>query len=191
MLATTQQRLASLWRIICATQYVQYAHAMRLFACNVTAHAQNTVIYELTDSMRRSCIQVRPLIKAELRQKKLRPLGSLPPIKPRNMHQATLVEIEHEERQEKWLAKTTRMGHEDFVTATGKRPFVYPGSVHTGGVGYNPPPQSLDRPVDKTQWVSDQTFKSAVPTGKMLGTLDPAADKYEQRLATSLVPART
>lgn len=127
---------------------------------------------------------VRPLIKTELRRKKLVPVGSLPPIKPRNMHQATLPEMEHEERQEKWLSKTTRMAQEDFVTATGHRPFVYPGSVHTGGVGYHPPPASLDRDVDKTQWISEQTFKSAVPTGKMLGTTaDPAADKYQQKLA--------
>lgn len=129
---------------------------------------------------------VRPLIKTELRKKKLVPVGSLPPIKPRNMHEATYPEMQQEERQEKWLSKTTRMAQEDFVTATGKRPLVYPGSVHTGGVGYHPPPASLDRQVDREKWISDQTFKSAVPTGKMLGTKalhDPAADKYEQKLA--------
>ena len=134
---------------------------------------------------------VRPIIKEELRTRKLKPVGSLPPIKPRNMHQATYGELQHEERQEKWLSKTKRMAQEDFVTATGKIPFAYPGSVHTGGVGYNPPPQSLDRDVDKTRWVSEQTFKSAVPTGKMIlhgppSGLDPAADKYTEKLQRSM-----
>jgi hypothetical protein len=116
---------------------------------------------------------VRPVIKQELRGKKLRPVGPLPPISPRNMHQATYGDMLNEERQEKWLSKTKRMAQEDFVTATGKIPFVYPGSVHTGGVGYHPPPQSLERDVDKSRWVSDQTFKAAVPTGKMIGAFSP------------------
>lgn len=128
---------------------------------------------------------VRPVIKRELRAKKLRPVGPLPPIKPRNMHQATYGDMESEERQERWLAKTKRMAQEDFVTATGQMPLAYPGSVHTGGVGYHPPPASLERGVDKSRWVSDQTFKAAVPTGKMIGSDDPAADKYAEKLALS------
>ena len=125
---------------------------------------------------------VRPLIKQELRTRKLKPVGSLPPIKPRNMHQATYGELQHDERQERWLSKTKRMTQEDFITATGKLPFAYPGSVHTGGVGYHPPPQSLERDVDKSRWLSEQTFRPAVPTGKMIGSIDPAADKYDERL---------
>ena len=124
---------------------------------------------------------VRPLIKQELRARKLRPIGSLPPIQPRNMHQATYGEMQSEERQEKWLSKTKRVGESDFMTATGKMPLGYPGSVHTGGVGYHPPPPNVDRQVDKSQWVSDQTFKAAVPAGKMLQ--DPAADKYAEKVA--------
>lgn len=33
-------------------------------------------------------------------------------------------------------------------------------------------------------WMNDQTFKPAVPTGKMLGSKDdPAADKYLEKLS--------
>ena len=92
-------------------------------------------------------------------------------------------ELQHDERQERWLSKTKRMTQEDFITATGKLPFAYPGSVHTGGVGYHPPPQSLERDVDKSRWLSEQTFRPAVPTGKMISSIDPAADKYDERLA--------
>jgi len=130
---------------------------------------------------------VRPVIKRELRSRKLKPVGSLPPIVPRNMHQATYPDLEAEERNAKWIAKTKRMAQEDFVTATGKIPFEYPGSVHTGGVGYHPPPATLERDVDKSRWMADHTFKPAVPSGKMIGTdpNDPAADKYAERLAAS------
>lgn len=63
-------------------------------------------------------VQVRPVIKRELRSRKLKPVGSLPPIVPRNMHQATYPDLEAEERNAKWIAKTKRMAQEDFVTAT-------------------------------------------------------------------------
>jgi len=118
---------------------------------------------------------VRPLIRQELaaRGRTLKPVGSLPPIKPRNMHQATYGEMEQEDRQEKWLAKTKRMAQEDFVTAPGKLPFSYPGSVHVA-TGYHPPPASLERSVDKSRWISDVNFKPAVPTNRLV---DPAADK--------------
>ena len=52
---------------------------------------------------------------------------------------------------------------------SGKIPFEYPGSVHTGGVGYHPPPATLERDVDKSRWMADHTFKPAVPSGKMIG----------------------
>ena len=126
---------------------------------------------------------IRPTIRKELaaRGKRLKPVGSLPPIKPRNMHQATYGEIEHEERQERWLSKTKRMGQEDFITAAGKLPLSYPGSVHvtnvadatqTPAVGYHAPPGSLERGVDKRMWVDpDANFKPAVPTKRLI---DPA-----------------
>ena len=38
--------------------------------------------------------------------------------------------------------------------------------------------------IDKRLWITEDTFKPAVPSGKMLGTIDdPAADKYGERLA--------
>ena len=127
---------------------------------------------------------IRPLIKKELsaRGRSLKPVGSLPPIKPRNMHVAGYGEIESEERQERWLSKTKRMAQEDFVTAAGKLPLNYPGSVHVTNVGdatqtkvgYNPPPASLERGVDKTRWVSEQNFKAAVPSNRFV---DPARDQ--------------
>jgi len=129
---------------------------------------------------------IRPLIKQELaaRGRSLKPVGSLPPIKPRNMHQATHPEMEQEARQERWLSKTKRMGQEDFVTAAGKLPLNYPGSVHITNVGdatqtkvgYHPPPASLERGVDKTRWVAEQNFKPAVPTNRLV---DPARDQLQ------------
>ena len=127
---------------------------------------------------------IRPLIKKELaaRGRSLKPVGSLPPIKPRNMHLAGYGEMESEERQERWLSKTKRMAQEDFVTAAGKLPLNYPGSVHVTNVGdatqtqvgYHPPPVSLERGVDKTRWVSEHNFKPAVPTNRLV---DPARDQ--------------
>jgi len=133
---------------------------------------------------------IRPTIKKELaaRGRTLKPVGSLPPIKPRNMHQATYGELERAERQERWLDKSARVGQEDFVTATGKLPLSYPGSVHVtnvadevgmplgmtkqSGVGYHPPPASLERGADKTRWVDpSNNFKPAVPTNRLV---DPA-----------------
>ena len=97
------------------------------------------------------------------------------------MHQASYGEMAQEERQERWLSKTKRMGQEDFNTTPGKLPLNFPGSVHVtnvmgdatlgGSVGYNPPPVSLERHVDKTRWVSEQTFKPAVPSNRLV---DPA-----------------
>jgi len=124
---------------------------------------------------------IRPQIKKELaaRGRKLKPVGSLPPIKPRNMHQATYGELEAEQKEERWLSKTQRMGQEDFVTTAGKLALPYPGSVHVtnvtdatqASVGYHPPPASLERGVDKTRWLSEQNFKPAVPTSRLV---DPA-----------------
>ena len=120
---------------------------------------------------------VRPLIKQELaaRGKTLKPVGSLPPIEPRNVHQAGWAEMEQEERQERWLSKTKRMAQEDFVTAAGKLPLNYPGSVHLDA-GYNPPPQSLERSVDKSRWISDTNFKPAVPTNRFV---DPSLEAMD------------
>ena len=137
---------------------------------------------------------IRPTIRRELaaRGRSLKPVGSLPPIKPRNMHQASYGEMQLEERQERWLSKTKRMAQEDFVTAPGKLPLNYPGSVHVTnvadatmpGVGYHPPPQSLERAVDKNKWVAQQNFKPAVPTNRLVDTatgpvtmVDPASVK--------------
>ena len=107
----------------------------------------------------------------------LKPVGSLPPIHPANMHGATYGEMVQEERQEKWLSKTKRMAQEDFVTATGRLPLNYPGSVHVA-TGYNPPPASLARGVDKSRWTSENDFKTAVPSNRLV---DPAADKRATR----------
>ena len=68
------------------------------------------------------------------------------------------------------------------MTAAGRLPLNYPGSVHVtnvgdatqASVGYNPPPQSLERGVDKTRWVSEQNFKAAVPSNRLV---DPARDQ--------------
>lgn len=74
--------------------------------------------------------------------------------------------------QERWLSKTKRIAQEDFVTAAGRLPFRYPGSVHTG-TGYNPP-GNLPREVDKTKWVSERTFVGAVPSNRLVS----AGDSY-------------
>ena len=126
---------------------------------------------------------VRPAIKRELaeRGKTLKPVGSLPPIEPRNMHQASYGEMMQEERQERWLDKTKRMAQEDFVKSTGRMPLNYPGSVHVA-TGYHPPPASLERGVDKTRWVSDQNFKPAVPSNRLV---DPAGMNEKSRMAMS------
>ena len=127
-------------------------------------------------------------------------MGSLPPIKPRNMHQASYGEMAQEERQERWLSKTKRMAQEDFVTAPGKLPLNYPGSVHVTnvadpatmpGVGYHPPPQSLERGVDKNKWVSQQNFKPAVPTNRLLDTHGPVTmvDPSTIKAMTMSIPA--
>lgn len=130
---------------------------------------------------------VRPVIKKELsmRGRSLKPVGSLPPIEPRNVHQAGYAEMEQEERQERWLSKTRRMAQEDFVTAAGKLPLNYPGSVHLE-TGYNPPPQSLERSVDKAKWISDQNFKPAVPTNRFVDPvgLDASMDATGVSAAT-------
>ena len=123
---------------------------------------------------------IRPTIKRELAQRgrKLTAVPQLPPIAPRNMP-APYPEMEDRARQEAWLNKTTRMGQDDFVTAAGKNPLTYPGSVHVTNVGdatqtsvgYHPPPASLERGIDKTRWVSEHNFKPAVPTNQLV---DPA-----------------
>lgn len=125
---------------------------------------------------------VRPLIKKELaaRGRSLKAVGPLPPINPHNTHLAGYDQMEQEDRQERWLSKTARMGQEDFVTAAGKLPLNYPGSVHTN-TGYNPAPQSLERTVDKQKWVADETFKAAVPSNRLL---DPARAPPEQLVTT-------
>ena len=100
---------------------------------------------------------VRPVIKKELseRGRTLKPVGSLPPIQPRNMHQASYGEMMQEERQERWLDKTKRMAQEDFVKATGACPStcrLRPRSHRLSS------PRLLERSVDKSR-VAEENFR--------------------------------
>lgn len=137
---------------------------------------------------------VRPVIKQELseRGRTLKPVGSLPPIQPRNMHQASYGEMMQEERQERWLDKTKRMAQEDFVKATGRMPLNYPGSVHVA-TGYHPPPASLERSVDKSRWVSEENFKPAVPSNRLVDPARPVemgmSEKSRLAMSGSYIPA--
>ena len=58
------------------------------------------------------------------------------------------------------------MSPDDFMP-TGRSELTYPGSVHINA-GYNPPPQHLEREVDKTKWVTQTGFRAAVPTDRIV-----------------------
>jgi len=111
---------------------------------------------------------IRPIIKQELtaRAKKgLKPIQSLPPIKPL-LSPGPYDSIKEGQREETWLNKTKRMGPDDFMPS-GRSNLTYPGSVHVNA-GYNPPPTHLEREVDKTKWVTQKGFVAAVPVDRLV-----------------------
>jgi len=111
---------------------------------------------------------IRPIIKKELAEKRsrgLKPIQSLPPIKPL-LSPGPYDQIKDGQREDTWLSKTQRMGPDDFMP-TGRSNLAYPGSVHINA-GYNPPPTHLEREVDKTKWVTQKGFVAAVPTDKIV-----------------------
>lgn len=112
---------------------------------------------------------IRPVIRQELqaRAKSIKPLQSLPPIKPHHSpgaYDATL----DDERNERWLSKTKRVAQEDFVPMVGQSALRFPGSVHVGA-GYHPP-GNIEREVDKNKWVSKEPFVPAVPTNRIVSS---------------------
>jgi len=103
-----------------------------------------------------------------LRAKGLKPVQSLPPIKPL-LSPGPYDSMKAGQREETWLSKTKRVAADDFLPATGRPELSYPGSVHLN-TGYHPPPPHLEREVDKTKWVTQKPFVPTVPTNRIVSS---------------------
>lgn len=113
---------------------------------------------------------IRPVIKRELavRNKSLRPVQSLPPIKPQKT-EMSYDYVKQEERQEKWIAKTKRIAGQDFNPNGGQRANPFPGSINIG-TDYTGGPETLERKVEKNKWVTDEPFYTAVPLNRIVSS---------------------
>jgi len=117
---------------------------------------------------------VRPLIRAELglKKKRLGPLPSLPPIPPSLAPELKDKEVQDNERQERWLSKSTRVGNGDFHSSVGGysgRKEPHPSSVFAD-TKFQPPMREFERPATKEKWISEQPFYSSVPRNRMVSS---------------------
>jgi len=125
---------------------------------------------------------IKPYLRKTIKEakKSLRPIGSLPPIKPCHSpspHDAVRVA----QRESDLLSKSQRVGPDDFLPSGRTASPQYQGSVHVNA-GYHPPRGNLDREVDKTKWVAKETFYNSVPSNRYVSSAGT------ERSATPLVP---
>ncbi|KAL1520859.1 hypothetical protein AB1Y20_022420 [Prymnesium parvum] len=113
---------------------------------------------------------IRPVVQKELLErsaKGLKPIQSLPPIKPQ-LSPGPYDSVKQGEREESWISKTKRVSPDDFLPP-GRSELRYQSSVHINA-GYHPPPTHLEREVDKSKWVTQKGFVSAVPSDRLVSS---------------------